>query len=167
MIISRINKMRLRHSLKVGIGFGLTSGVITTLGLMVGIYSGTQSETAVIAGILTIAFADSMSDALGIHIAEESEGIHTTIEIWVSTLTTFFVKFLITSSFLVPIILLSMPAAIRLCIIYGVILLIGYSLYLAKKQKQNPFFIIGEHLAIVALVLVSGYYVGVWVKNSF
>jgi len=84
--------MNLQHSIKVGLSFGLTSGVITTLGLMVGLYSGTQSERAVIAGILTIAIADSMSDALGIHMVEESEGIHTPLEIWTSTLTTFFIK---------------------------------------------------------------------------
>ncbi len=159
--------MRLQHSVKVGLSFGLTSGVITTLGLMVGLYAGTQSETAVVAGILTIAIADSMSDALGIHVAEESEGVHTPLEIWASTLTTFFVKFIITASFLVPVFLLPMQEAISVCIIYGIILLTGYSFYLAKKQKQNPILIIGEHLLITAIVLLAGYYVGSWIKTSF
>ena len=32
----------MRESVKTGISFGLTSGVITTLGLMVGLHSGTH-----------------------------------------------------------------------------------------------------------------------------
>ena len=54
----------MKHSLKVGFSFGLTSGIITTLGLMVGLHSGTNSKIAVIGGVLTIAIADAFSDAL-------------------------------------------------------------------------------------------------------
>ena len=80
----------LKHSLTVGFSFGMTSGIITTLGLMVGLNAGTQSKLAVIGGILTIAIADAFSDALGIHISEESEGRHTHKQIWAATLATFF-----------------------------------------------------------------------------
>ncbi|RKZ33287.1 hypothetical protein DRQ27_00575 [bacterium] len=34
----------MRHSLKTGLSFGLTSGIITTIGLMVGLNSGTHSK---------------------------------------------------------------------------------------------------------------------------
>ncbi|PIU42967.1 MAG: hypothetical protein COS98_00120, partial [Parcubacteria group bacterium CG07_land_8_20_14_0_80_35_11] len=78
----------MKHSLRVGFSFGLTSGIITTLGLMVGLHSGTHSKIAVIGGILTIAIADAFSDALGIHISEESEEKHTEKEIWESTIST-------------------------------------------------------------------------------
>lgn len=63
----------MKHSLRTGFCFGLTSGIITTIGLMVGLYSSTNSKLVVIGGILTIAVADAFSDALGIHIAEESK----------------------------------------------------------------------------------------------
>ncbi|HID20408.1 MAG TPA: hypothetical protein EYP28_05685, partial [Methanophagales archaeon] len=62
----------MKHSLKIGFSFGLTSAIITTLGLMVGLHSGTHSKLVVIGGVLTIAIADAFSDALGIHISEES-----------------------------------------------------------------------------------------------
>ncbi|UCE51174.1 MAG: hypothetical protein JSV31_18140 [Desulfobacterales bacterium] len=48
----------MQDSLRTGISFGLTSAVITTLGLMVGLHSGTHSKIVVLAGILTIAIAD-------------------------------------------------------------------------------------------------------------
>ena len=63
----------MKDSLRTGICFGLTSAVITTLGLMVGLHSGTHSRLVVLGGILTIAIADAFSDALGIHMSEESE----------------------------------------------------------------------------------------------
>ena len=49
----------MNHSVKIGFCFGSTSGIITTLGLMVGLNSGTHSKLVVIGGILTIAIADA------------------------------------------------------------------------------------------------------------
>ena len=67
---------------RTGLFFGATSGVITTLGLITGLNSGTHSLTAVLGGILVIAVADAMSDALGIHLAEESNPNATTQHSW-------------------------------------------------------------------------------------
>ena len=84
----------MKNSLKTGVAFGLTSGIITTLGLMVGLYSGTNSKLVVMGGILTIAIADAFSDALGIHVSEESKNNVTEKEVWEATISTFFSKFL-------------------------------------------------------------------------
>lgn len=62
----------MKASWMTGLSFGLTSGVITTLGLIVGLHAGTHSRMVVIGGILTVAISDAMSDALGIHISEEA-----------------------------------------------------------------------------------------------
>ena len=50
----------MRTALKIGFSFGLTSGVITTLGLMVGLHAGTHSKSVVLGGLLTIAVADGI-----------------------------------------------------------------------------------------------------------
>ena len=52
----------IKKSLKIGLSFGLTSGVITTLGLLVGLNSSTHSKMVVLGGILVIAIADALSD---------------------------------------------------------------------------------------------------------
>ncbi len=83
----------MRDSLRTGICFGLTSAVITTLGLMVGLHSGTHSRIVVLAGVLTIAIADAFSDALGIHISEESDKTRTAKQVWGATIATFLTKF--------------------------------------------------------------------------
>jgi len=127
----------MKHQFETGLSFGLTSGVITTLGLMVGLHSGTHSKMAVLAGILTIAFADAFSDALGIHISEESENTHSTKEIWFSTLFTFLSKFLFSITFIIPVLLLELPKAVIVSMIWGCLLLGIYSYKLAKKQKSR------------------------------
>lgn len=95
--------LNIKQSFKTGLGFGLTSGVITTLGLIVGLHSGTHSKIVIIGGILVIAVADALSDALGIHISEESNRKRSQKEIWESTISTFFSKLIIALTFIIPI----------------------------------------------------------------
>ena len=157
----------MKHSLKVGFSFGLTSGIITTLGLMVGLYSGTHSKLAVLGGILTIAIADAFSDSLGIHISEESENKHTAKEIWESTISTFFFKFIVALTFIIPVLLFELSTAIVASVIWGLSLLGILSFSIAKKQKGNPWKAVAEHLIIAVLVIVATYYVGNWIGATF
>ena len=149
-----------RHSIKTGLSFGLTSATITTLGLMVGLHAGTNSKLVVIGGILIIAIADAFSDALGIHISEESENKHTTPEIWEATIATFLAKFIFASTFVVPLLLFPLGTAIIISVLYGMTLLSIFSLYLARGQGERPWKVIGEHLLIAVVVVIITHYVG-------
>ena len=143
----------MKHAVKVGFSFGLTSGIITTLGLMVGLWAGTQSTNIVLAGIMTIAVADAFSDALGIHISEESEKKHTSKQIWQSTMVTFTTKFFIAMSFVVPILFLPLQVAIGVNIAYGLTLLGVFSYHIAHKRNLKHLETMLEHLAIAVLVI--------------
>ena len=155
----------MNHSLRVGFSFGLTSGIITTLGLMVGLNSGTHSKLVVLGGILTIAIADAMSDALGIHVAEESEGKHSHKEIWQSTLSTFFTKFIFALTFVVPVLLFDLPTAVIVGVFWGLLCLSILSYYIAKKGEK--FKVIIEHLAIAVVVIISTHFVGKGIGGMF
>ncbi|MFC1755747.1 VIT1/CCC1 transporter family protein [Thermoproteota archaeon] len=157
----------MRHALKTGFSFGLTSGIITTLGLMVGLNAGTHSRRVVIGGVLTIAIADAFSDALGIHVSEESESIHTHFQIWAATFFTFLSKFIFSLTFVVPIVLFQLNTAIIVSLIWGFFLLCIFSFYLAREQKVNPLGIIGEHLFTAVIVIALTYYVGSWIAVKF
>ena len=157
----------MKESLKTGFSFGITSGIITTLGLIVGLHAGTHSKIAIIGGILTIAIADAFSDALGIHISEESEYKHTAKEIWLSTVSTFFAKFVFAMTFVVPILLLPLTAAIIVSIIWGLSLLGIVSLYLAKQENAKAWRVILEHLLVALVVIVVTHYVGEWIGTTF
>lgn len=153
--------------MKIGFSFGVTSGIITTLGLMVGLHSGTHSKLAVIGGILIIAIADAFSDALGIHISEESENKHIPREIWESTISVFFSKFIFASTFLIPILLLELSIAIVISVIWGLFVLAILSFNIAKEQKKKPWKIIIEHIIIALVVITLTHYVGGWISSTF
>ncbi len=157
----------MEHSVKIGLSFGLTSGVITTLGLMVGLSAGTHSKLVVIGGILTIAIADAFSDALGIHVSEESEGKHTGKEIWTSTISTWLAKFLVALSFLVPILLFELSTAVMAAVLWGLVLLAVYSYHIASNGKVSPYHVIFEHLAIAVVVIIITNFVGGWISEVF
>jgi VIT1/CCC1 family predicted Fe2+/Mn2+ transporter len=157
----------MKKSVFSGMSFGLTSGIITTLGLMMGLNSSTHSKIVVIGGVLTIAIADAFSDALGVHISEESEDMHTEREIWTSTISTFFSKFLFASTFLIPVILLDLRWAVAISVAWGFIALGFLSFVIARMQSRRPFSVIAEHLAIAALVIVITYFVGMWIGRVF
>ncbi len=156
-----------KHSFKTGLSFGLTSGIITTLGLIVGLHSGTQSQLAVLGGILVIAIADAFSDALGIHLSEESENKHSDKEIWESTIFTFIFKFGCAISFLIPVLLFELSMAIYISVIYGLILLGLLSFYNARKQKSKAWKAVVEHLIIASIVIVLTHFIGDWIALTF
>lgn len=153
------------HSLKTGVSFGVTSGIITTLGMMVGLHTGTHSRTVVIAGILTIAVADAFSDALGIHISEESENVHTDREIWVATLATFFAKFFCALTFLVPIVLVRLETAVWISGVWGLGMLAVFSWLLAVEQERRRWPVVLEHLAIAVVVIGLTRLLGGWLSR--
>ena len=159
--------MKMDHSVETGFSFGLTSAIITTLGLMVGLYAGTHSRLAVMGGILTIAIADAFSDSLGIHISEEAENVHKPRDIWISTLSTFVTKFAFTMTFVVPVLTMELGTAVLASIVWGLLLLAALSIMLARKQKAKMLSVLGEHLLIAVAVILITNYVGNWISVAF
>ncbi len=159
--------MDIKHSFKIGISFGLTSGVITTLGVMVGLNSTTHSKIAVAGGIITIAVADAFSDALGIHMSEESEAKHSPLEVWISTVSTLFSKIIFASIFIIPVILFSIQTAVYVSIGLGFLILTLFSYYLAFKQQISPLKTIAEHLSVAVIVVLLSHYLGLLAAHLF
>ena len=150
---------------RTGIFFGATSGVITTIGLMVGLQAGTQSLTAVFGGVVVIAVADSMSDALGIHLAQEADPESTRAHIWAATLWAFVSKFLVAISFALPLILLPLNQAVLVGVVWGLMIVALMSYFLARMQQTSAWRVVGEHVSIALVVIALSHYVGVLVRN--
>jgi hypothetical protein len=131
----------MKSSFRMGLSFGLTSGVITTLGLIVGLHAGTHSRAAVLGGILTIAIADSLSDA------------------------TLLSKFVIAATFAVPLLLFQLCASVLVSLFWGLAILTTLSFFTARTQHIPAWKVIGEHLLIALSVVIVSYYVGLWVSD--
>jgi hypothetical protein len=160
-------RRRFEHPIQVGMSFGLVSGVITSLGLVVGLAVGTQSRIAVIGGIVTIAVADSLSDALGIHVSEEAESVHSSTEVWMATGVTFLTKFAVASSFLAPVLLLELGDAVWASVAWGIGLVTALSWHIARRQLTGRTAVLAEHVGVAVLVVIVSALVGRWVSTTF
>lgn len=160
------------HQLLTGISFGLTSAVITSLGMIVGLNSATSSRLAVGAGIIVMAVADGLADAMGLHLAEESEiengkVKHTSKEVWLTTAVTFFSVSGFCSTFAIPILLFPMKLAVFLAISWGILLLIILNFYIARIKKERPLKLILQHILLAIFVIAISYEIGNLIKGKF
>ncbi len=156
---------KLDDSIKAGLSFGVTSGVITTLGLIVGLYTGTHSQTVVIGGVITIAIVDAMSDAFGMHMSQESRKGNTQSDVWKATISTLIAKFVLAISFLIPLFLLENGMAATVSVVWGALLIILLSYVVAKQEHEKPFSIISHHMGIMLAVIAAAYIAGIFIST--
>jgi len=156
----------MNNSLRSGLGFGITSAIITTLGLMMGLLTSTESKLAVLGGVITIALADALSDAMGMHISQEYSK-HTTKNVWKATFATFGTKLLVGLTFILAIILLPLYLAAIVNVTWGILLLCVFNYFVAKADNENPIKVIFEHLFIVILVLIVTFFLGKLIHYLF
>ena len=159
-----------KKSYKTGISFGLVSGVLTTLGLLVGLGVGTQSKEVIIGGILTIAVADALSDAFGVHLSQESAGENSKKQVWESTISTLLSKFLLALTFLIPVLIFDIKTARTVDIIWGfvVITLISFlSSILNRVEKKELISAVLEHVLLFIFTITLSYLIGTFIDKKF
>jgi len=164
--------LKYSHQLITGISFGLTSAVITTLGIIVGLSAATSSKLAVVTGIITIAIADGLSDAAGLHLAEESEiekgkARHTQKEVWFTTLITFLSVSGFSLTFVIPVLFFPFKNAIAITVLWGILLLIFLNFSIAKIRKENPIKLISEHVLLALFVIIISNWIGNLISRWF
>ena len=150
----------MKRSIKKGVGFGLSSGIITTLGLMIGLYASTNSKMIVLGGIILIAIADSLADSLGMHMSAEFESNTSKKGLWETTVATFSSKFIFAISFIIPVLIFQLKTAIIVSIVWGMLLLSILSFQISKKSRYSSFRIILEHLVLAVCVIIITYCLG-------
>lgn len=155
-------------ALRSGFSFGLTSGIITALGVLVGIGAGTDSKMVVVGALLTIALADSFSDALAVFTLEESEHTRLARRLAYTALTAFIAKLLFSASFILPVLILPLASAIVISVIWGVICLSVLSFYTARLRKEAVVKSVLLHVGIAVAVIIGtgliGWAVRTWVS---
>ncbi|MDD5291465.1 MAG: hypothetical protein PHZ04_05200, partial [Patescibacteria group bacterium] len=104
---------------------------------------------------------------LGMHIYEESETCHTTKEVWTATASTFLTKVFFALTFIIPVLIFTLPNAIIASVIWGLILITTFSFFMAREQKVKPHQIIIEHLSITILVIFITHFVGDFIRIFF
>jgi VIT1/CCC1 family predicted Fe2+/Mn2+ transporter len=146
--------------------FGATSAIITNLGIITGLDTLTHPKLSIIGALLVIALADNMSDSFGIHIFQESEHVGKK-EVWLSTLTNFVTRLLVSLTFIVLIIALPIKLAAICSVVWGLSLLAVTTYTIAKQRKINPYPAILVHVSIAILVVIASNFIGAFVIARF
>ena len=123
-------------------------------------------KLSIIGGILVIALADNISDSLGIHIYQESECIGEK-EVWVSTLTNFAARILVSAAFIFLVLALPIKLAVLCSVFFGLALLAAMSYAIAKNRGINPVLTIFEHVGIAIIVIAGSHFIGKWIISNF
>jgi len=144
--------------------FGATAAIITNLAIIVGLRIGNVKLT-IIGAMLVIAIADNISDSLGIHVYQESEGLNAK-EVWFSTSTNFLTRVLVSFSFIFLVWVLPINMAVIVSIIWGLLLLSGMSYIIAKAKGINPALAVLEHLAIAVVVIIASNFLGQFIADK-
>jgi VIT1/CCC1 family predicted Fe2+/Mn2+ transporter len=152
----------MKKSFESGLSFGTTSGIVTTLGLIVGLSSGTHSTLAVVGGILSIAIADGLSESMSMHVSKKIE-TRDPFYLWELTFSTLISKFFVTMSFAIPVLLANLEVAVMIDIAWGLSLLIVLSYFVSEYEGRKKLRDIFEHLMIAVLVIALSYYAGEWI----
>ncbi|MCX5706727.1 MAG: hypothetical protein NTW13_03580 [Candidatus Omnitrophica bacterium] len=139
--------------------FGATAAIITNLGLIVGLRTDVHAKISIIGGMLIIALADNISDSVGIHIYQESECIETR-EIWISTISNFITRLLVSLIFILLVIFLPIKIAVISSVVWGLFLLGAMSYKIAKDKGVNPYTALFEHVGIALLVIIASNFIG-------
>ena len=161
MNLSPIQRMFTKIHDKFGrFAFGISSAVLTTLGIVVGLNSATESLLAVIGGIVSVAIADSLSDSIGMYASKKAERGCSGQTAFKSAFNTFLGKFIFTLTFIIPFIFFQLPFAIYVCILWGLVLLTFVNVQIAFLQAENVPKAVAKNLLIALAVIIASYLVG-------
>ncbi|MBS3142427.1 CYTH domain-containing protein [Candidatus Woesearchaeota archaeon] len=147
--------------------FGISSAVLTTIGIIVGVNAATTSALAVMGGIASVAIADSMSDAMGMYASKKAErGLSKTIAVW-SAFNVFISKLIFTSTFMIPFLFAPLSTAILICIAWGMILISFVSVIIAFINEESIPYSIMKNVMITIIVIGASFAAGKAIEALF
>ena len=150
-----------------GATFGAMDAIINVLGIIVGL-GVIGDRVIVVVGLLVAGIANSLGNAAGFHVSEETEGIHTRREVWLSTLLSFIGTFAVTIILVLPLLFFSLSQAMIVSVIGGMVIIMLLGLFngrhMGHNKKQTVSLII-EYLALSVVVIVIAYYLGLFASS--
>jgi VIT1/CCC1 family predicted Fe2+/Mn2+ transporter len=147
--------------------FGITSAIVTSLALMLGLDTLQNAKSSIIGALLIIAVADNISDSLGIHVYKESLPIESKTDPWVFTITNFLTRLGVMVLFIVLVLTLPLNVSAAVSIAFGLTLLSVMSYYIGVQQKINPAKSVVEHLVIAIIVIIASHFLGQLIGSTF
>jgi predicted adenylyl cyclase CyaB len=156
----------LRFHEKVGeLAFGITSGILTTTGVLVGVNSATADRLSVVAAVVSIAVADSCSDAFGMYMSKVSERGVAPRQALRYALGTLLGKAFLPLTFLVPLLVLPLGVAVWVDVAWGALALALLSAEQAVVEQGAVAARIARNLGVAVVILANSTLAGMLVAR--
>ena len=161
MNLSPFQRILLKIHERFGIlAFGISSAVLTTLGMIVGLNSATSSRLAVISGIAAVAVADSLSDSLGMYAQKNSERGASKRTAFKHAFGAFFGKLIFALTFLLIFIIFPFASAMYISIAWGLLLIMFVNIQIAFIHEESVFKNVIKNIFIAIAVIIASYLAG-------
>jgi vacuolar iron transporter family protein len=148
------------------ISFGAPAAIVTSIALIVGLDTAAAHRAAIVGSLLILALADNLTDALGVHIYQESERLAQP-DAFRTTVANFLTRLLVSLSFVALVLTTHAPLRSYLSLTWGLLLLALLSYLLARARAVSPPAEIAKHCAValivIALSAAIGWLVPLWV----
>ena len=146
------------------ISYGGTAAVVTSMALISGLSAADATKPVIVSAILIAALADNLTDALSIHIYQESEQINKK-EAFTGTITNFLTRLLFGISFVPLVGLFPLSYVAKAAIIWGMLLLAMLTYLVARERKMKPLPEVLKHLAVAVAVITVSVMIGHWIGS--
>ena len=148
------------------ISYGGTAAVVTSTALIIGLVAADATKPVIISALLIAAIADNLTDALSIHIYQESEQLDKK-DAFAGTIANFLTRLLFGISFVLLVGLVPLPHVAKAAIIWGTLLLATLTYLVARERKVKPLPEILKHLVVAFAVITVSRMIGHWIAPLF
>ncbi len=147
--------------MKIGnVSFGSTAAIVTSVALIFGLDAATATKSTIMSGLLIVALADNLTDALSMHIYQESERRLESREAFIATWSNFVTRLLLSLTFVLLVVLLPIASAVIASAAWGLALLTALTWALARERKVSFAVELGKHCALALAVILASRGIG-------
>jgi vacuolar iron transporter family protein len=143
------------------VSFGGTAAIVTSVALIFGLDAATATKSTIVSGLLIVALADNLTDALSLHIYQESERRLEPREAFVATWSNFAARLVLALTFVLLVVLLPIASAVVASAAWGLALLTALTWALARERKASFAIELGKHVAAALAVILASRGIGV------
>lgn len=144
------------------ISFGGTAAVVTSTALISGLSAADTTKPIIVSVLLIAALADNLTDALSMHIFQESEQLDKKNAFSV-TITNFVTRLLLSISFVLLVGLFPLEHVVKWAIVWGMLLLAILTYLVARERKVKPMLEVVKHLLVASAVIIASTLIPPWI----
>jgi len=132
------------------------------MALISGLSAADATKPIIVSALLIAAFADNLTDALSIHIFQESEQLDQK-NAFNGTITNFVTRLLLSISFVLLVVLLPLEHVAKVSIVWGMLLLVILTYLVARERKVKPLREVVKYLLVASAVIIVSTLIPNWI----